>query len=135
MRGLRQTLRAHRQWAMLLVALALAVKALVPAGFMVAPDASVFTVTICADASGEHATQRLVVPHRASPEELGTQHAKSAACPFSALDMAGTAGADPILLALALAFILAIGFAPSTVPELAALRHVRPPLRGPPALA
>ena len=56
-----------------------------------------------------------------------------AECPFASLSMASMTGADPALLSLALAFILALGFAstPNHLPK--RVYHLRPPLRGPPA--
>jgi hypothetical protein len=47
--------------------------------------------------------------------------------------MAGLGGVDMALLALALAFILALGFAPLRPARAASTRFLRPPLRGPPA--
>jgi len=130
MGGIRNFLRERCGLAMLLVVLALAMKALVPAGYMVGAQDRILTVSICADASGTQLTQKVVVPHR---DDGGTQHGKTVACPFSALAMAGTAGADPVLLALALAFILAAGFVPQAAPSLRSRAYLRPPLRGPPA--
>lgn len=135
MSELRQILLSCRWRALLLVAIALMVKAVVPAGYMLGAESQVLTVSICADASGAHLTREIHVPRQQTPEDRGSQHAKSAVCPYAALGMAGTDGADPVLLALALAFILAIGFAPVVAPELAARTYLRPPLRGPPIVA
>ncbi len=49
--------------------------------------------------------------------------------------MASLAGADALLLAAALAFILALGFAPATAPRPRRAVWLRPPLRGPPLTA
>lgn len=135
MRGLRQILLTRRQLALWLVAFALALKAIVPAGYMVREQGTILTIAICGDASGSHLTQQIVLPQRDASPEGGAQHAKSTACPYSVVDMAGSAGADPILLGLALGFILALGFAPFAKPEPSAHPHVRPPLRGPPLVA
>ncbi|VWX48698.1 DUF2946 family protein [Novosphingobium sp. 9U] len=135
MKVLRQTLLQHRGLALWLVALALAMKALVPSGFMIEAQSQAITIAICGDATGAHLTRQIVVPQRETPQERAAQHTKSAACPFSALDMAGTPGADPVLLGLALAFILAIGLAPRAAPRLIERAYLRPPLRGPPLQA
>ena len=135
MRALRAILIGRWRIAMLLVAVALSMKALVPGGFMVTAQNQTLTISICGDASGEHLTRQIVVPQRETSQDRATQHAKTMACPFSALDMAGTPGADPFLLALALAFILAIGLAPLVSPILSARAYLRPPLRGPPSVA
>lgn len=135
MRGLRAALQDRWRWALLLVVLALTVKAVVPGGFMLSEQDQVLTITICADSSGAHLTRDVVVPHKDDAQERAAQHAKGATCPFSALDMAGMPGADPVLLAAALAFILAIGLAPLTAPRPSAPARLRPPLRGPPLTA
>ncbi len=131
-----QLLRAfflhHRRMAALLIALALAMKALVPAGFMLGHDSRVITVQICADALGQQITQKIVLPSSHS----GDDKAKSdSPCHFSALGHAMLGGADPVLLALALVFILALGFAPVLAPAPRRIAFLRPPLRGPPALS
>ena len=56
-------------------------------------------------------------------------------CPYTALGHASLAGADPALLATALAFILALAFAPLAPARLSRIPHIRPPLRGPPSQA
>ena len=48
---------------------------------------------------------------------------------------ASLAGADAVLLAAALVFILTLGVAPAPPLRLARNPHLRPPLRGPPLLA
>jgi hypothetical protein len=135
MRGLRQFLLKRRRLALWLVAFALALKALVPAGYMVREQGTLLTIAICGDASGTHVTRQIVVPQRDTTAVDGAQHAKSTVCPYSVLDMAGGIGADSILLGLALVFILALGLAPHGAPEPLARPHVRPPLRGPPLAA
>lgn len=135
MRGLRQILLSRHRLALWLVALALATKALLPGGYMIEAHSQVLTIAICADSTGAHLTRQIVVPREETGQDQSSQHAKSAACPFSALAMAGNLGADPILLGLALAFVLAIGFAARPIPERATRTRLRPPLRAPPVIA
>lgn len=134
MAAFRLFLHDHRRFAVLLMALALAMKALMPAGYMVAADgAQVLTITICADAQGGSYTKQIVVPHsgkHAAPAEQAKD-----ACPYSALSMATLGGADATLLALALVFILALGFVAAPRLRLEQTLRLRPPLRGPPATA
>jgi hypothetical protein len=123
--------RGPRQLAMLLIACALIVKALVPSGFMIGQHATVLTVEICADTLGAKVTRQVVVPH--SDGRTGEHADKAGVCPFSGLAMAALPGADALLLAVALAFILALGFITPRRVTLPRLAHTQPPLRGPPA--
>ncbi|OAN63175.1 hypothetical protein A7X12_01335 [Sphingomonas sp. TDK1] len=54
-------------------------------------------------------------------------------CAFSGLSAPSLAATDPILLALALLFVLAMGIRVLAAPAMAAPPYLRPPLRGPPA--
>jgi hypothetical protein len=133
----RALTRRHARLALGLVALALAMKALVPAGFMLSAAGDRFlTVTICADASGVAKQVRIAIPAKG---EAGSDHSeaadKSQPCAFAGLGHAALGGADPVLLAAALAFILLIGFAPLRAPPTRDIPFLRPPLRGPPSLS
>lgn len=133
MHAIRAFLRTNRRLALGLVVLALAIKALVPAGYMLGgplgDKAHVLTIAICGDASGGQLTRQIVVP-----SDGKSDHAKAeGACAWGALAMAALGGADVLLLALALAFILALGFAPSRRAARIQRTYLRPPLRGPPA--
>jgi hypothetical protein len=134
MHWLRASIRDHRQLALLVLALAFLVRAALPAGFMVARDASsTITITVCSDATGGHKTTQVVIP--AKPGKAGGQSAKDGSCPFSAMAKSALGGADPILLALAFAFILVLGLAPQRILPARPVPHTLPPLRGPPATA
>lgn len=132
---LRTFLRRHRELALLLAALALCLKALVPAGFMVASHGRVLTIEVCADASGAQVTRQIVVPAKAGESAPAKAQDGGQACSFAGHGHAGLAAADPVLLALALAFILALGYLPVQPLRLARVFTLRPPLRGPPAIA
>jgi Protein of unknown function (DUF2946) len=119
-----------------MIALALLIKALVPAGYMIGAHDKVLTVEICGDASGKHYTTQIVIPHDAARDVSPGNHAKSdGACSYSALSFAALAGAPPFLLVLLLAFILATRFAAVRPEPPAQAKYLRPPLRGPPSLA
>lgn len=132
---LRALVRDHARLVLVLLAMVLAAKALVPAGYMIAPGADRFlTVTICADASGEAKQMRIALPDRA---EQGSDHAGESAkdqpCAFAGLGHGALGGADPVLLAAALAFILLIGLAPLPALPPREPSFLRPQLRGPPS--
>ncbi|MCW1382428.1 hypothetical protein OLX02_06305 [Novosphingobium sp. KCTC 2891] len=133
MGAVRDILMRHRTLAMLLVALSLAIKALVPAGYMPGQTATKsFTILICADATGDHGPRQVTVPQGGAKETATKAHEN---CAFAGLGFAALAGADPVLLALALAFIVALGFGPIVLPRLARASRVLPPPCGPPALS
>ena len=123
----------HRALAILVVMVALCMKIVVPSGYMIGQDSKVLTVQICDEITGNHAVKQLVIPMKDGGSESGQKQGKGE-CPFASLSMASLAGADPSLLALALSFILALGFAPARIPLPQRVSYLRPPLRGPPAL-
>lgn len=130
MQPFRAFFMSHRRVAALLVALALCMKALIPAGYMLGGESKTITVQICADSLGHQITKQI---------DVGTKdHGKTKAdapCAFTALTHGALGGADPIQLVLALLFILALAFAPILPAAPKRIHYLLPPLRGPPALA
>lgn len=133
MSSLRAFFHNHRAMALMVVLAALCMKALVPTGYMIGQNSMILTVQICHDGLGETTTKQIVIPMKGEPSGSTGDQAKGD-CAFSSLSMASMAGADPALLAIALAFIIALGFAPMHFARPKRLFHLRPPLRGPPAL-
>ncbi len=135
MTSLRALIRNRRRLALGLLIMAFAIKAVFPAGFMIASSPGTYlTVTICTDASGGLATMQLLLP----AEDTQSGHAdsaKSEQCAFSGLAKLATFGADAALIAALLAFILVLGRAPVRRLSFGQIFHLRPPLRGPPAAA
>lgn len=137
MSSLRALLLRHRAIALAILAAALCLKALVPAGYMLDSGSRSIAVRICDDGLGHAATRQIVVPTKAtgSGEHPGDPAGKQASpeCPYTALSLASLGAVDVVLLALALAFILALGF--GVARELPGRReaYLRPPLRAPPA--
>ncbi|HEX7751282.1 MAG TPA: hypothetical protein VF440_02680 [Novosphingobium sp.] len=135
MGSIRTLLGERYRFAVLLVVLALAAKALVPAGFMIGIEAKVLTVQICADAQGASFTRQIVVPQRPHGDDGGAAHGKAdTPCAWSALSLDAASGTDAALLALALAFIVAVALWSATSAPPARTTYLRPPLRGPPPL-
>lgn len=137
MARLRALIRDHARLTLVLLALVLAVKAVIPAGFMLSSGGERFlTVTVCSDATGVPRQMQIALPHKDDAKAAHAEAAdKGAPCAFAGLGHALLGGADPVLLAGALAFILLIGLAPLTAPRLRGVAYLRPPLRGPPALS
>lgn len=133
---LRNPIHAHARLTLVLLALALAVKALVPAGFMLSATGERFlTVTICADASAMPRQIQIAIPDKdgAAGDESKAAD-KGQPCAFAGLGHGALGGADPALLASALAFILLTAFAAPRTLSLRDMAFLRPPLRGPPIL-
>jgi hypothetical protein len=132
----RTFLRSNRRLAALLVVLALAMKALVPAGYMLAQQTTVLSVTICADGQGKRIAHEITVPMKAGhADDAGDPGKGGTTCSWSSLAMGALGGAAPELLAALLVFILALGFrSPAPLAAQSAFR-LRPPLRAPPVLA
>lgn len=126
MNALRAIARRHSRLAAVVLLLALALRIVVPGGFMPAFAQGSVTITIC---HGDSTSQREIpVPVKRLPGAAQT-------CAFADLDQPALGAVDPVLLALALAFSLALGFAASPPLRLHGHARLRPPLRGPPSIA
>ncbi len=128
---LRRLLLGHRAIAALLVALALTVRALVPAGTM--PQARHIAVTICSESTGQTVSRSLTIPAKPDPHGGVQQH--QGTCAFASLAMAASAGDNPPdLPAPPLAPVARYHLPQPTAPPALAPRLL-PPLRGPPLQA
>jgi hypothetical protein len=78
---------------------------------------------------------QLVIPGKESGSGHSDTAKKDGHCAFSGLTQAAVGGADASLLALAFAFVLVLGLAPTPRLPFQRFAHLRPPLRGPPATA
>jgi len=133
----RTTIRAHVWLTLTMLALVLAVRSIVPAGFMVGSTSNLLlTVTVCADATGTVKHMQIAIPHKGGATKGQSEAAaKNTHCAFSGLGDGALRGADTILLAAALAFILLVGLAPLPILRVRDVPFLRPQLRGPPALS
>ncbi|MGV3513337.1 MAG: hypothetical protein ACO1OX_15150 [Novosphingobium sp.] len=120
---------SNRRLAVLLVMAALAMKALVPAGYMVGGSSRALTILVCADSTGARSAVQVTIPQGAK-DSAAKDHKP---CTFAGHGGAVLAGADPIQLALAIAFVLALGFLAIAAPRLAPARCILPPPCGPPS--
>ncbi|WP_066650163.1 MULTISPECIES: DUF2946 family protein [Sphingomonas] len=126
----RALIRNHPRLALLLVALALSMRALLPQGYMVTPSNGTIMVSIC---SGQ-AAQMVAIDvdkHDGDHQDGATADHP---CAFSGLGMSAMGGADIVLLAIAFAYVLTLGFLAITAPPRPAVARLRPPLRAPPVL-
>lgn len=136
MQYFRALIRKHRPIALALLVLAFCIKAVIPPGFMVSasPD-TLLTVVICSDASDGVKTMQLVISGKDQHSRHSEDSMKGEQCAFSGLAKIAVGGADAILLALAFAFILLLGLVSRQRLHFRQFCHLRPPLRGPPAVA
>jgi hypothetical protein len=133
---MRTFISNHRRLALMLVLCALLMKALIPTGYMVGSTSKTFTVQICMDGLGAPVSKQIEIPIEKGSHDPAKEFGKGdGSCSFTSLAIAGMAGADAELLALALAFILILGFAPTATLHRPENLYLRPPLRGPPTAA
>tara|TARA_R110001606_G_scaffold11612_4_gene50268 strand:+ start:13626 stop:14027 length:402 start_codon:yes stop_codon:yes gene_type:complete len=133
MESIRTLIRKNGTLAACLLAVTLLFKLLVPTGYMVSSDNMVLTVIICSDSTSEQLTRQISIPMKGSTD---AEHEKGKSkCPYTGLTKSAIAGADLALLASAIVFVLALGFAPQILPGACSTPRLRPPSRGPPLAA
>ena len=131
---LARRLLAHRRVAALLCAAALLLKLVVPSGYMVASHGGHLTIEVCSGMAA--APVKMTMPHAMPMPGQGKSegHAKAdQPCAFAGLSAAALGAVDAVLLAALIAFVMALAFAPATLPPPLRRVRLRPPLRGPPA--
>lgn len=133
MQPLRRLVASHRLVAGAILALALVMKLVLPAGFMPTVAEGRMVVRMCSGTGPM--TMVMTIPGFEQGKHDGKGHSDKheAPCAFSSLSSPSLAAADPILLALAILFVLAMGIRALAAPTTVAPPYLRPPLRGPPA--
>jgi hypothetical protein len=143
--ALRRHLLVHSRLAALLIAVALLMRIVIPTGYMLveAPGGGI-TFAMC---SGYGPVEPVVTEHAMhhggadahgaskSGHDKHDEAAKEMPCAFAGAATAALAATDPLLLAVALFFILAATFRLPVRLPVAATPFLRPPLRGPPVTA
>ena len=130
---LRSLFLRHRTVAMTVIFLALAMKVLVPAGFMPEARGKVLTIVMC-DGTGQSVASKMVLPTPGkSAGDPVIKH--DGTCPWGGLSHDALSTTEAFLAAILLVWIMAQVFRPATRPVLRGIAHLRPPLRGPPAFA
>lgn len=133
--GIRRIVLTNRLLAGIVVALALAMKIIVPGGFMPVIAGSQLMVSIC---SGTGPVQvEMAVPRTAKSDAADPGHHGKVdqPCAYAGLISSSLAAVDALVLAAAILFILALAIHQIVLPAPAARHYSRPPLRGPPATA
>ena len=131
---LRLYLKRRRIWAMWLIAAALFMKVVVPAGYMPVVSGGAIAIELCSGFGPER--MAMAMPG------MGDHHGKmdhsakgDMPCGFAGHAPASIAGADPILLVIAIAFIIATSFRMPVSRPIRRIGYLRPYLRGPPAIS
>lgn len=132
MRGLRNFFHRHAAIGLLIVALAVLARALVPAGYMAQATPTGLTLALCSGVAGKTVTIALPADVDAAEHAMATADAP---CAFAALGQVATAATDPVLLAIAIVFIMALELSSASAIPPSDRRQQRPPLRGPPLVA
>lgn len=129
---LRRLALNNRDFACALFALAMMMKVLVPAGFMPTVSDGTIVVSVC---SGTGPMMMVMtIPGLKNGKSDTSQHGKvEQPCAFAGLSAPSLAAADPILLALAILFVMTLALRPIVSRTATTPHYLRPPLRGPPA--
>ena len=130
MSGIR-TLFQHRAGLIaLLLVLTLGVRALIPTGYMANSSARGLTIELCSGVAGKTVTLNLPGLQKTGHEGKVSMDMP---CAFSGVGFDSASSIDPIILAIAVAFTMALGFRAVASRRNDAPAYLRPPLRGPPA--
>ena len=137
MTALRDHLLQHRATAALVIAFALLMRVLVPAGFMPVVDHGAITIVLCSG-NGPQVMQTtastMTMAHAGHHPGEEHQGKSDSPCVFSGLTAPAVSGADALLLVVAILFVMLRAVrTPVRLPAAPSLR-LRPPLRGPPFL-
>lgn len=119
-----------------LLTLALLLKVIVPSGYMLDSSGGSIGLVLC---SGMAPTHFMAMPGMAHHTTHDTGHdgkkdgqTAEQPCASAGLNAVSLAATDPILLALAIAFVIATVFRQVSQKPVRARAYLRPPLRGPP---
>ncbi|CUS45336.1 MAG: DUF2946 family protein [Pseudomonadota bacterium] len=134
MTALRRHFLRHRLLAGWIVAAGLLMKLLVPAGYMPMASGGSIIIQICSGYGPM--TMAMPIPGKEDQSGQDGQQGKAEMpCAYSGLSTPSLAAADPLLLALAVLFVMVAATRAAIPIPAAPPPHLRPPLRGPPATA
>ena len=104
---------------------------IVPAGYMLDVSHGSIMVELC---SGAGPMRMAMAMPGMGHQDGGREHGKTEQpCAFAGLAAPALGGADPILLAVAILFIMAVGRCAAPTLSRPRAPRLRPPLRGPPS--
>lgn len=129
MSGVRTYLQRHAGLVALLLALTLALRALIPAGYMASASSNGVTIELCSGVAGKSVT--IALPGTSKHQQDSRSQAEQP-CSFSGAGFDSAATIDPLILAIAIAFVIALGVRSTPFSYRETPAYLRPPLRGPP---
>lgn len=129
---LRLYFTTYRIWTMWLILAALLTKVAVPAGFMPVVSNGSIVLELCSGLGPEKMAVAMPAMGDHQGKDEHSQH-DDMPCGFAGHAPASMAGADPILLLIAIAFIVATIYRMPVFWPVRRISYLRPPLRGPPA--
>ena len=106
-------------------------KMLVPTGYMVMPINGGMTIAPCPGVAPQPMAAMPGMAHH-DPAPAGGHGKAEQPCAFAGLSAPSLAAADPLVLARAIAFVLALGPRAAAPRAVAATPFLHPPSRGPP---
>ena len=143
MTSLRGHVHRHRWLAAALIIMTLLITILVPAGYMPSMVDGAFVMRPCDGQRAPNPMADMVMPsgdhaHADRPDHHdgdGSPDRFNTPCVFSSLSTPALSPVDPLLLAIAIAFIIATVFRAAPTRIFRHSLYLRPPSQGPPAAA
>lgn len=134
MTALRRLVLHHRATFAAFAAVALLMRMLTPGGYMFALAEGKPTVVLCPGAQAAPAPMAMpgMSGHHDGGSQRHDQGQADAPCAFAGMSVAAVAATDPLLLAVAIAFIILRAVRVVAEPRRRDTPRLRPPLRGPP---
>ncbi|WP_230781681.1 DUF2946 family protein [Sphingomonas sp. Leaf37] len=127
---------AHRHLAALICVAALALRILIPTGYMISVDQGRVAVTLCSGVAQQLPSMTMDMPgmdHTMPDHGKSKDHGKAEMpCAFSSLSAQVLGAVDPSLLVAALAFVAALALHSLSQAIIREAPYLRPHLRGPP---
>ena len=136
MQALRRLVLAHTQLTALICVAALALRILIPTGYMISVNHGRIAVTLCSGVAQQQPSTAMDMPdmdHTMSEHGKSKEHGKAEMpCAFSSLSAQVLGAIDPTLLVAALAFVVALALYGLSPTIICSAPYLRPHLRGPP---
>ena len=115
----------------MLLAAALCLKILLPAGYMPAPASSEHIIALCSSGVSGAETVTIRIPHKGGQDDSGSAEN---ACAFAPLAAVALDSAPPVIVLAALLFVFVAAILWQPLALRTSSAGIRPPGQGPPAL-